>query len=417
MAKRTGGLRDRDTRAAVYKRRAGVLLAAALLWAGISPTAQTLWQTPGRVHLRKGSELYLELPALVQADANGCIEKGGASEGQLIARQEGTGEIVLRLMGIMPVKTMSVSIEEEKMLIPGGSLIGVAMETQGVLLVGTSDVGPAPSPAYAAGLRSGDSILEADGIGIGSAEELEACVETAGGREMRLTIERGGERFERTVQPAQDPRDGHWRLGAWVRDSTAGVGTLSFIDPQTGRYGALGHSISDIDTNTRMLLSEGEIYDSAVADVRRGEAGAPGELVGSFFDQTQAIGSIERNTDYGIYGVYFAAPGAEAIPIMSRDEVRTGPAVVISQIDNGPPQRYSCEIVRVSQQSGSAQRGLVLRITDARLLTKTGGIVQGMSGSPIIQDGKLAGAVTHVLVNDPTMGYGIFIESMLEAAG
>jgi len=234
---------------------------------------------------------------------------------------------------------------------------------------------------------------------------------------MRLTVERAGERFVRTVQPAQDPRDGRWRLGAWVRDSTAGVGTLSFIDPQTGRYGALGHSISDIDTNTRMLLSEGEIYDSAVADVRRGEAGAPGELVGSFFDQTQAIGSIERNTDYGIYGVYFAAPEAEAIPIMSRDEVRTGPAVVISQIDNGPPQRYSCEIVRVSQQSGSAQRGLVLRITDVRLLTKTGGIVQGMSGSPIIQDGKLAGAVTHVLVNDPTMGYGIFIENMLDAAG
>jgi len=166
-----------------------------------------------------------------------------------------------------------------------------------------------------------------------------------------------------------------------------------------------------------MLLEEGEIFDGTVADVRKGQAGAPGELVGSFFDETEAIGSIESNTEFGIYGRYTAPAPGTAIPIMRRSEVHTGPATIISQVDNGAPAQYEATIEKVMRQDSPAQRGLVVRITDERLLERTGGIVQGMSGSPIIQDGKLVGAVTHVLVNDPTRGYGIFIENMLDAAG
>ncbi|MDO4740633.1 MAG: SpoIVB peptidase, partial [Eubacteriales bacterium] len=406
MEERTGGRRGYTSKAERYRRGIGRLLAALVLLAGFSAPVQQIAALPEQVSIAQGSALALSLPFPLQAQADGaCLQVASAQEGvasiggevlRLQGQSEGSARVTLRLMGIVPVKSMNVSVKEEKMLIPGGSLIGVAIKTQGVLLVGTSDVGAQESPARAAGLRAGDSILALNGQEVQGAEDLTAQIAISEGEPLRLTISRAGENYSALVTPVRDERDGIWRLGAWVRDSTAGVGTLSFIDPETGRYGALGHSISDIDTQTRMLLSEGAIYDGAVADVRRGAPGAPGELVGSFYGEKSSLGSIDRNTDFGIYGRYDSAPQGKAVPVMPRGQVRTGPALIISQVDNGPPRAYACEITRVMRQDAPAQRGLVVQVTDAELLAKTGGIVQGMSGSPIIQDGKLVGAVTHV---------------------
>jgi len=409
------------------KRRIGWLLAVLIAMGAASQPARQIRDLPANISLTEGNSLVFGLSLPVEAQADGqaidvlgtaeSVERLGSRGVSISGQEEGSANVTLRLMGILPVKTINVSVAEEKMLIPGGQLIGVAIETQGVLLVGTSDVGTKASPARAAGLRSGDSILKIDGTVIENADDLAAKVSASGGKRMLLTVERGGTVFTEEVIPLRDDRDGMWRLGAWVRDSTAGIGTLSFIDPDTGKYGALGHSVSDIDTQTRLLLSEGEIYEGAVADIRKGEEGAPGELIGSFFEEARLLGGIDKNTDLGIYGSYSAAISGEPVPVMTRSEVQEGPAVIISQIDGGGPREYACEITRVNRQDETSQRGLTLRVTDPELLAKTGGIVQGMSGSPIIQDGKLVGAVTHVLVNDPTRGYGIFIENMLEAAG
>ncbi len=398
------------------RRRIGWLLAALVALAAMSQPAQELFNLPSSLRITQGSVLQLDCSLPISASARGAQVETANGQVEIRASGSGDGSVTLRLMGILPVKTMSVSVAEEKMLIPGGNLIGVALETEGVLLVGTSDVASSQSPARAAGLRSGDAILRADGVLLEDAQQFARLVEESGGKPISLTVRRENELLQAEIVPQKDTRDGAWRIGAWVRDSTAGVGTLTFIDPQTRTFGALGHAISDIDTGTRMPLGKGEIYEGAVAEIHRGAAGNPGEIVGSFFDGARFLGTLTKNTDYGVFGAYQAQITADPVPILRRSEVKIGPAVIRSQVDNGPVREYDCEIVRVSNQSTPAQRSLVLRITDEELLQKTGGIVQGMSGSPILQNGRLLGAVTHVFVNDPAMGYGIFIETMLDAA-
>lgn len=413
-------------RAGKCKRRAGWLLTALVVCAGMSKPAQEIRALPENVRMTQGGSVHLALTLPVRAEADGgavrvsqtadIVEKSGPGV-DISADMPGEAQVTLRLMGIVPVKIMSVSVAQEKMLIPGGRLIGVAMQTKGVLLVGTSDVGGVASPAREAGLRSGDHLLRADGQEISSAQQLSEVVARSGGKTVHLDVQRADACLEYDVRPKRDARDGEWRLGAWVRQTTAGVGTLSFVDPATGMFGALGHSVSDIDTKTRLLLGKGDIYEGTVADIHRGKTGSPGEIVGSFFDGEEYLGEITKNTDCGVFGVYAAGCFGEAVPVMRRSEVQTGPAQIYSQIGNDGVRAYNCEITRVSRSDEPAQRSLVIRITDEKLLSKTGGIVQGMSGSPILQDGKLVGAVTHVLVNDPTRGYGIFIENMLDAAG
>ena len=224
------------------------------------------------------------------------------------------------------------------------------------------------------------------------------------------------------VTPAIDPRDGAYRLGVWVRSSTAGVGTLTYYDPVSGGYGALGHAITDVDTGVIFPVGAGAVYENEVVHVTRGEESAPGELTGEFFEKEIVLGEIEKNTGFGVFGkapAQMAAGGLypEGLPVARRSEVRTGSAQLLSCVEGGEVKAYDCEIERFYSKSASEGRNMAVRITDPELLKKTGGIVQGMSGSPIIQDGKLVGAVTHVLVNDPTRGYGIFIENMLDAAG
>jgi len=282
--------------------------------------------------------------------------------------------------------------------------------------VGASDLSGTPSPARVAGIRSGDIIQGVNGVGVDSAAALSAAI--GSGDPVRLDILRRGEARSCVVRPALDARDGSWRLGAWVRDSTAGVGTLTFVDPATGIFGALGHAITDADTGVVMPVGAGELYSNSVVGVSPSRSGAPGELTGDFVSTANAVGTVALNAEEGIYGRYDAAPEGpypDGLPAAERSALHPGPASLLTTLDGREIGEYACEIVRVND-GGAGPRAMVVRVTDPRLLGRAGGIVQGMSGSPILQDGALAGALTHVMVNDPAMGYGISIQDMLEAA-
>ena len=311
------------------------------------------------------------------------------------------------------------AVEQTRTLIPLGKAVGIKLFADGVLIVDTSDLqqgGDTVSPAEDCGLKEGDLILSANGEKIQSTEHMQSILQENGEDVMVLAVQRGSRMMEVSVAPVRCD-DGKCRLGAWIRDSMAGVGTLTYYDPATGEYGALGHGITDVDTARLMPLAAGSIMETTVKAVRKGTSGSPGELKGDFSVQHD-VGALYANTDCGVFGAVtdeVFTPQGEELPVARRQEIHTGPATILATVSGSETEEYDVEIVRLC---GSEQptRNLLLRVTDERLLAATGGIVQGMSGSPIIQDGKLVGAVTHVLVNDPTRGYGIFIENMLDAA-
>ena len=319
--------------------------------------------------------------------------------------------------GELPSAAMEAgAAAQERILIPGGQVVGVALHTQGVLVVAQT-----PREGIKSALRVGDVILSAQGQEINSVQMLSDAVNAAQTDTVELHVLRRGKAI--TVQAAvpEDSADGRRRLGVWARDSTAGVGTLSYIDPVTQAYGALGHAIVDGDTGDMVTVRDGAIMRADVIGVTRGASGAAGELKGSFLKAGEQIGTLARNSASGIYGRMDALPQnllyPQGLPMGAPGDVHEGPATIISTVDHGGPVEYTVEILSCEDSATASRRDMTLQVTDARLLAKTGGIVQGMSGSPIIQDGKLVGAVTHVLVNDPTRGYGIFIENMLDAAG
>ena len=303
----------------------------------------------------------------------------------------------------------------ERMLIPGGSVVGIQVECDGVLVVGMNEPDSGCLPAFEAGIRTGDIITHIGSEEVESIEEFREELARWTGGPMSLRVLRGDKVQQFTVTPSPGARGAE--LGVWLRDGMAGLGTISFYDPATGRYGALGHAVNDIDTGVLIPVREGTIMDAVVSGVVRGESGKPGELLGSFEGDNE-LGSIDHNCLSGIFGeldkkceITRGAP----VAVAEKNEVCVGPAKILASPD-GVVAEYDVEISRVNS-GDRAGRDLIICVTDPELIAKTGGIVQGMSGSPIIQDGKLVGAVTHVLVNDPTRGYGIFIETMLEAAG
>ena len=401
------------------RRRLGALLAAAMAALMLSPQLGALQRLPDELVLGAGAAWELPVSSAVRVAATngaGIDAEQGAGGLTLRAGRVGEGELTFSLLGLVPIKTVKLSVQPQRRLVPGGQSVGVALRTGGVVVVGNSDLGRTPSPARLAGLRSGDVIRRVDGAAVTGAAQLAACI--ADGARARLEVLRGGNVLECDVTPAQDERDGQYRLGAWVRDSTAGVGTLTYYDPEGGGFGALGHAITDIDTGVVMPVGEGEIYNNRVVAVKPSEAGAPGELTGDFLGETEALGTVMGNTDAGIFGAAGApienALYPEGLPVADRSQIHPGAASLITTVDGTTPREYACEVVRLSDKANPGARAMVIRITDPALLARTGGIVQGMSGSPLIQDGRIIGAVTHVMVNDPTMGYGILIETMLK---
>ena len=327
-------------------------------------------------------------------------------------------EIEYTLFGKIPLKTVQACVAAPKMVYAGGTPIGMYLRTSGVLVVGTDAIhtksGELCCPAGSV-LQAGDYIKSADGKTLTTKEELIDCLGKSDGKSVQLQVERGGERMTCSVAPVLD-ESGAYRAGVWVRNDTQGIGTLTYVD-EDGHFGALGHGISDIDTGTILAIDGGTLYDADVVSVVRGQEGAPGELAGVIhYSEGYKIGVIEANNPNGIYGTIsgfsLLADQMEQYEVAYRQSVTTGPAQILCTTGDHC-EVYDVELKEVRRTGGDVNKGIILEVTDEALLAKTGGIVQGMSGSPIIQDGKLIGAVTHVFVNDPKKGYGIFIEDML----
>ena len=288
-------------------------------------------------------------------------------------------------------------------LVPGGYTVGIKLYAEGLMV---TEVEP-DAPAQRAGLRRGDVILTAGGKKTASAQALLDSIQSA--EPIVVRVERGGHEAEFLVTPEKTASG--YRLGILVRDHIAGIGTVTYYDPVSLQYGALGHGVSGLDGTQLLMLQSGYLVRASVAEVRTGTRGTPGELHGSF-DVSTALGSVSQNETHGIFGTLNASPAHEAVPVADSTQVRTGAATILANVDGAEVTEYSVRIERLYPQAENG-RNLLITVTDERLLEKTGGIVQGMSGSPILQDGRLVGAVTHVLVNRPEQGYGIFMQTML----
>jgi len=295
----------------------------------------------------------------------------------------------------------------ERRLIPGGNTVGIRLNTKGLLITDFE----AGSPAKAAGLRKGDVIICANGISVNSAEALRESLQRD---RVVLTVLRNDRPGEFCVTPITTAEGK--KLGIYIRNSVSGIGTVTYYDPQSGAFGALGHGVNDKESMSLMPMQDGVLVQSEILSVEKGKRGCPGELKGKF-DNDQIVGRINSNLQQGIFGTMSAPPDRNAIPIAEADSIKKGSAVILSNIRDREVKPYTVEIVEIHANAARMGRNLLLKITDSELLSQTGGIVQGMSGSPILQNGRIVGAVTHVLVNDPTRGYGIFIENMLDAAG
>jgi len=355
-----------------------------------------------------------------------ALPPGSAEAGQSEKGQLGQYEVELRFLDWLPVRRALVKVVPKMSVVPGGHAVGILMSERGLLVVRTAPVtladGSKRSPAEAAGLLAGDVIVEAGGIAIEHPEELERLVERFGreGKPLPLIVRRNGQEVGLEVRPVlgRDPsgRGARYLIGAYLRDPAAGVGTLTFWDPATGRYGALGHMVSE--GGQPADLSDGRIVAAQIHGIRPGARGRPGEKVG-VFDAGAALGTIDKNTPVGIFGELLKVPptSADPVPIALKDEIQVGKAEILTVLDGGRIESFQVDILAVERQSRPGGKGLVIRVSDPRLIERTNGIVQGMSGSPILQNGKLIGAVTHVFINDPLQGYGVLAEWMVYEAG
>lgn len=402
------------------RRLLACLCALALLASPFALGALCVYRTlPDRIYVSKDTRVALPLATNAPQDKTSAVynplsapqNKGTVLDTSTV----GEYEVDVKLFGFLPLKKVAVSVCETGTVIPGGESLGIRIYTDGVLVVALTDItdtnGKSASPAKAAGLQTGDVLLGINGQKIVDADHFSELLGQMGSTEISIEYVRAGEKQSLNIVPVHT--QGGIKIGAWVRDSTAGLGTLTFVRPDKGVYAALGHGIADIDTAQLMSVLDGSVSPCEVTAVTRGQKGAPGQLCGTFLPGN--YGSVLSNSVAGIYGIWNAKtlPGAEPVTVASRFEIREGEAKLRFAPDGKNARDFDVCIERVLT-AASDEKGMVLRVTDPELLQLTGGIVQGMSGSPILQNGKLIGAVTHVFVNDPTRGYGIFAELMMD---
>lgn len=319
--------------------------------------------------------------------------------------------------------TASVSVVSERVLIPGGQSVGVQMDVKGVLVVGLEEIttsdGTIVNPGMDAGLEIGDMILAVNGTKVYKAKEVEELVNQIQDT-IKLKVKRKNRTFNIELTPVINKEDGLYKLGVWIKDKTAGIGTLTYYDPVNETFGALGHAITDPDTGAILTINNGKLLQAQVQEVKEGKSGEPGEIQGVFYETDSPLGDLELNCEFGIYGEsYHPIENTlydKPLVVGTTDQVEKGTAYILTTLENNEIQRFEIEIEKINHFHSDSSKNMVLHVTDETLLEETGGIVQGMSGSPIIQNERIIGAVTHVLVNDPTRGYGIFIENMLEAS-
>lgn len=378
-----------------------------MLWLGYRYLDRRI---PDEIHVEKGQEgqlqKVLEHPLLTFEDA---VSVSGNTSYTLKCS----------ILGAIPFKEIKVTPSESKSVYVSGSTVGIYMETDGVLIIDTGEIlseeGTSEEPAKDV-VKPGDYIVAVDSRTIRSKKELIEDIRTLDGSDVELEVLRNDRIIPLTITPVKDMQ-GFYKLGIWVRDNTQGIGTLTFVD-DSGRYGALGHGISDIDTGKLMKIEDGALYQAEILGIQKGSNGNPGELAGLIrYESDRVIGTIKKNSENGIYGAFTGSPDQIALcrmPVAYKQELKTGPAMILCCVD-GKVAAYDAEIVRIDLNHEDTNKSFVIRVTDQTLLEKTGGIVQGMSGSPVIQNGKFAGAVTHVFVQDSTSGYGIFAEEMFSA--
>ena len=386
---------------------------------------------PSVIHVRAESEESLELriPARgeivnVSRQGNSNIPNGAVTidlSRPLTLKTGNTDDLQMqvKLFGILPFKQVGIRVIEDRELIPVGVPIGIYVKTEGVLVVGTGEFASQGagkvSPAKNI-LKSGDYVIKLNGTEVTGKDDFITRIENCGGEQQILTIRRDAETYDVRIKPERD-RTGKYKIGVWVRDNAQGVGTMTYID-ENGNFGALGHGINDVDTSTLMEMNDGTLYQTEIISIRKGAAGQPGEMTGMIvYSDDRILGDITSNSTRGIFGKCnqkaLALGTEDALPIGLKQEIEKGPAQILCTVD-GTTRYYDIEITELHLDHDNVNRGIELRVTDPELLSVTGGIVQGMSGAPIIQKGKFVGAVTHVLVQDSTRGYGIFIENMLE---
>lgn len=336
--------------------------------------------------------------------------------------EEGETDVTLSFMGLIPIKTVSVKAISYQTLIPCGDIVGIKVDTKGVMVLGVGEFeteNKVVSPCKGI-IEAGDVILKCNGEAIENKETFRDLIEKTCSDEVILDITHKGEEKQVKIVPAYSRAENEYKIGLWIKDSTQGIGTITYINPENGHFGALGHGITDTQTHILTPVRNGEIMKVLITKITKGEKGNPGELSGIIdYDERSLLGNICLNSTLGIYGTveenFLKHKKNEALPIAFQDEVHEGKASIMLDLTGEGTKEYEVEIQKVSKYSNEPSKGMIIRIVDEELLNMTNGIIQGMSGSPILQDGKIIGAITHVFVHDPTRGYGIFIENMINS--
>ena len=330
-------------------------------------------------------------------------------------------DVDIQLFGKINLKTISVNILEEVEVVPIGKIIGLKLYTNGVLIVGMSEIenieNQLERPFENVDIREGDTIIKVNETEIDSIESLQNEVNNSKGESINLTLVRNGTILTSNIIPTQT-EENEYKLGLWVRDAATGVGTVTYYEPESKQFAALGHGITDVDTNKLIDIESGQLVTSNIVSIKKGEAGSPGEIKGSILNQT-TIGDVNKNSTFGIYGqltnlTSLNIDTSNTVKVALRNEIKTGEAKVICNIDGRQTKEYSINIDKIYLDNDSSNKSFIIRVTDKELIEKTGGIIRGLSGAPILQNGKFIGAITNVLVQNPQIGYGVFADLMIK---
>lgn len=325
-------------------------------------------------------------------------------------------KVTVSLFNLIKVKEIEVNTIPNTTVIPLGNSVGLKLYTSGVLVIGMTEI-EGKKPYENSGIEEGDMIVEVNNKEVTCTAELISSVNEAGGEDLNIKYIRDGVEYVANIEPIKTEKN-EYKLGLWVRDGAAGIGTITYYEPQTGKFAALGHGIIDIDTEDLINISSGELVTSRIASIVKGEEGNPGEIKGSITNG-YTIGEINSNTGFGIYGNVTDTSrlninNNNELEVANRDEIKTGKATILLNLENEVRKEYEIEITKIYRNNNTNNKSMLIKVTDPKLLELTGGIIQGMSGAPIIQNGKFVGAVTHVLVNDPTSGYAVFGDLMIK---
>ncbi len=381
-------------------------LSIALLILSVGVFSAVIYGTeyfPNEINITEGEKP--DFGAVFSAEDNFALAAGTGSSSE--------HKTQITALKVIPVKDITINVTKRRYVGVGGEVFGIKLYTKGIIVVSIDSVttpNGSKDPAIVAGLKCGDIITHINSQSALSSQQLTDAIEQSQGKELVLKIDRNGQLLELKLKPEKSVNGGY-KAGIWVRDSSAGIGTITFYDDSAKLFAGLGHAVCDVDTGKIMPMNNGEAVRARVNGFYKSSAGNPGELCGVFSDI--ALGSLRVNCETGVYGELFRPSGAKTLPVALESEVKLGAAQIITTVDDSGPQYYDIEITKLYPTSDLSSRNMIIKVTDPELIEKTGGIVQGMSGSPIVQNSMLVGAVTHVFVNDPTQGYGIFASRML----